>query len=630
MSKKSVTSVIVCAFLVAVSAWASDSAQHIAGTVQSRKGQRLEVRTSAGRSISIELTHATRYRKGNAAAGLSDLRAGARVVVEAKRVGRHWVAVGIRITGPQVAGHAADTKTGHADMHREHAAGPPGGAPVAEPHAAHRAPPAAGQPESGTQSASGHAAHAEAPAGHEGHAEGAPASAPAAPQEPMAHAGHAEPPPAAGEHAQHGGMAPGQPMQHGDMPAGQPMQHGAMAPGQPMSHGRTLFQSDMSLMAGMTPRDPVSGMAMPHWQLMTLGAIRLGYNHQGGPSGDDAFESSNFGMVMTQRDVGSGRITLMMMNSLEPATVPDGGSPQLFQTGEAFHGKPIVDRQHPHDLFMSLSATYRGPLGGEGAYWVQAAVRGEPALGPTAFMHRASSGENPTAPLGHHWEDSTHITNNVLTAGLGWRWLSVEGSAFHGAEPDEHRWDIEGGGLDSVSGRVKADLGHGWSSQASYGFLKHPEALEPGDQHRTTASLHYGAAGDRPLAVTLLWGRDRETHATTDAFLGEAAYQITGLDQVYGRAESVEKPRDLLLTKDIEPTTGASSQEAVVPVRAFTVGYFRDLTTSGVFRAGLGADLTFYGVPSELEAIYGDPVSVHAFARMRWDKGHGAGGHGRH
>ena len=97
---------------------------------------------------------------------------------------------------------------------------------------------------------------------------------------------------------------------------------------------------------------------------------------------------------MGQRDVGRGRLTLKMMNSAEPATLANGGSPQLFQTGETLHGRPLVDRQHPHDLFMNVSATYRVPLGQESAWWAQAALRGEPALGPTAYMHRASAGEN--------------------------------------------------------------------------------------------------------------------------------------------------------------------------------------------------------------------------------------------
>lgn len=134
----------------------------------------------------------------------------------------------------------------------------------------------------------------------------------------------------------------------------------------------------------------------------------------------------------------------MLMNSLEPATLDDPGSPQLFQTGETFEGEELVDYQHPHDFFMNISATYRATFSPRAGAWVQYAPVGEPALGPVAFMHRASSGDNPSAPLGHHWQDATHITFNVVTAGAGWDRVSLDASAFHGREPDEDRWKIEG------------------------------------------------------------------------------------------------------------------------------------------------------------------------------------------
>ena len=159
---------------------------------------------------------------------------------------------------------------------------------------------------------------------------------------------------------------------------------------------------------------------------------------------------------------------------------------------------------------MNLSATYRQQVGARSAYWIQLAPVGEPALGPTAFMHRASAGENPTAPLGHHWEDSTHIAADVITVGYGWRSLSIEGSVFHGAEPDEERWGIDSGRLDSASGRLWLRPGGGWSGQVSYGFLKNPEIQHPGDVRRLTASIDYGAAGDGPFAAMLLWGRNAE------------------------------------------------------------------------------------------------------------------------
>ena len=397
-----------------------------------------------------------------------------------------------------------------------------------------------------------------------------------------------------------------------------------------------LFQSDMGLMAGMTPRDPMAHMAMPEWSLMTMGVVRGVWNRQGGPSGDTEIESSNWGMVMGQRDVGRGRLTLMAMSSAEPATAADA-SPQLFQTGETLDGRPLVDRQHAHDLFMNLSATYRLPLGERSAGWVQAALRGEPALGPTAFMHRASAGENPAANLGHHQQDATHITDTVFTVGGGWRWLSLEASAFHGEEPDEGRWDLDPGAPDSFSARARVRLANGWSGQVSWGFLREPEALEPGDIRRTTASLHFGEAGDRPLAASLVWGRNREEHGTFHGWLLEGAWQATRRDHVYARAERVDRPTGLLVEKDLHFDEHGEDGDEVSTIGALTVGYLRDLRSFQEVRwlkridLGVGGDITVYRVPEELRGTYGEsPLSAHLFLRARWGVPHGRGGAAAH
>jgi hypothetical protein len=386
----------------------------------------------------------------------------------------------------------------------------------------------------------------------------------------------------------------------------------------------------MSLMAGMTPDDPAPKDSPPGWSWHLLGIARLSANDQGGPSGRSVLESSNWNMVMAQRTAGPGRLTLMLMNSAEPITLEEAGSPQLFQTGESFEGRALVDRQHPHDFFMNLSATWRLPLSSASAAWIQLAPVGEPALGPTAFMHRASAGENATSPLGHHWEDSTHITYNVATLGWGWRWLSLEASAFHGEEPDEERWNIDGGSPDSASGRLTLRFPGGWSGQVSHGYLHDPEGLEEGDTRRTTASVQYGAAGDGPFAATLLWGRNDEDHGVSDAWLLEAAYQATPADHVYARAELVEKDYHLLVFKGAEVVPAIALPD-VAEIGALTVGYLRDFGRRPDLRIGLGADLTAYSFPSDLEDVYGDfPVSFHVFLRLRWGQAHGSGASGAH
>jgi hypothetical protein len=390
----------------------------------------------------------------------------------------------------------------------------------------------------------------------------------------------------------------------------------------------TLFQSDMSAMTGMTAAFAPHA-AGPGWTRMAMGLARLQWNRQGGPSGDTAVESSNWNMLMAQRPVAAGTLTLMMMNSLEPATFGGGGMPQIFQTGEVFEGRPLVDRQHPHDLFMNLSATWRRPVGA-GAGWIQLAPVGEPALGPTAFMHRASSGENLTAPLGHHWHDSSHITSTVITAGGAWRRAVLEASAFHGKEPDEGRWDIDAGALDSYAVRLKVGLGGPWSAQVSHGFLKDPETLSPGNARRTTASLHYRADGDGPIAASLVWGQNREVHGVSNAALAEGAWQMTARDQVYARAEYGQKDEQLLVNKGVserEQHGHSHGFTAVVrpsvPVGAMTVGYLRNRDLFGSVNAGLGADITVYQVGASLREAYGDmPVSTHAFVRVRWGRPH--------
>ncbi len=454
---------------------------------------------------------------------------------------------------------------------------------------------------------------------HEHHAAPAPPATPTPAPRPASHE-HGAPvsPTAAPAETPHAA--------HGNAPSPQEGEHGQMEMDMEMdgkSAERNLFQSDMALMTGMMPRDPMAGMAMPGWHLMVLGVARLSYNHQGGRSGDNAFESSNWNMFHLAHDLGRGRLSLMAMNSLEPWTFEKLGSPELFQTGESFRGRPLVDHQHPHDFFMNLSATYRLPFASDGAAWIQLAPVGEPVIGPTAFMHRASSGENPTAPLGHHWQDSTHIAFNVATLGAGWKAVSVEGSVFHGAEPDEHRSNIEGGSIDSAAGRVKLSLPAGWSAQVSHAFLHEPEAAEPGDLHRTTASLHYGAEGDRPFAATLLWGRNDEVHGVSDSVLLEAAYQLTRSDQIYGRAEWVQKDRRLLEFKGAE-VTPAIALPRTADIGALTVGYLRDFLLARALRVGAGADLTAYSFPSGLERVYGSsPVSYHVFLRVRWGQPHG-------
>jgi hypothetical protein len=159
------------------------------------------------------------------------------------------------------------------------------------------------------------------------------------------------------------------------------------------------------------------------WHFMQ-DAVAIGmFNHQGGPRGGNEFKVPNWWMGMFSREVKSSRLTLNTMFSLDPATVGQEGYREIFQIGETFEGRPLVDRQHPHDAFMQVAAVWRVPVGGRTGFTIAGAPVGEPAIGPVAFMHRASAAENPLAPLSHHTFDSTHIAFGVVTA----RWTTGRG-----------------------------------------------------------------------------------------------------------------------------------------------------------------------------------------------------------
>jgi hypothetical protein len=317
----------------------------------------------------------------------------------------------------------------------------------------------------------------------------------------------------------------------------------------------------------------------------------------------------------------------------------------LFQTGETYRGRGIVDAQHPHDLFMDLAAAYTLPIGERASWQLYAGVVGEPALGPPAFMHRPSAMENPAAPLGHHWQDASHITHGVITTGFQFGKVKVEGSVFHGAEPDENRGDIEMGAIDSWSTRVWYTPTRDWSMQVSHGRLNNPEAIELGDTVRTTASIHHNRTwADGNWASAIVWGRNSEqAHGDSNSYLFESTLRFWSRNSVYTRMELVDK---LHLTDEnifgrpgldlVDRAVGALAKhdpdppppgEPMVPVEhfepwhrigAFTFGYVRDVFVNDKVNVGVGADFTFYATPGALDPIYGSrPTSTHLFVRIR-------------
>jgi len=356
-----------------------------------------------------------------------------------------------------------------------------------------------------------------------------------------------------------------------------------------------------------------------NWMLMLHGEIFLNAIQQTGPRGSDKFFSTNWFMPMAQRRTGPGTLTLRTMLSLEPALITGRYYPELFQQGETAYGKPIVDGQHPHDFVMELAALYDVNLGERTLLSFYAAPVGDPALGPPAYPHRASASEDPIAPLGHHLEDSTHIANDVITAGLTYRNVRFEASGFHGREPDEFRWDIDSGRIDSWSVRATVNPARNWSAQYSFGHLTSPEALRPEENiDRMTASVMYNqrlARGN--WASTLLWGRNSTSDGLVwNGYLAESTLRFAELNYVWGRIESADRTNELLLRNQFEPP---SFQENILGrVQAYTAGYERDFRLISHLATGLGTQVTLYSTPSALQAEYGShPLGIVAFIRLR-------------
>src|SRR5215212_4136084 len=357
------------------------------------------------------------------------------------------------------------------------------------------------------------------------------------------------------------------------------------------------------------------------WMVMLHAEAKIGVNAQGGPRGVTKFESQNWLMAMASRRVGRGTLDLRSMFSAEPFTFSPVGSPQLFQTGESYNGQPLRNAQHPHDLFMTLSASYTVPIGERGSWYAYLGFPGEPALGPVAFMHRASAAENPSAPLSHHLQDSTHISYGVFTTGFTYRWFKVEGSVFNGREPDEQRYDFEFNPWTSRSIRVQFAPNKNWAMQVSYGLLKNPEAVEPGDVRRTTASLSY----NKPLrrgnwATTFIWGRNRENHhnepSTLNGYTAESTLQFLDRNYLYTRLELVDK--NGLLDREDRQQLGITDHHPIFRIGAYTFGGARDIWETEKFTVALGGDVTFYSKPAVLDTIYGNnPTSYHFFVRFR-------------
>ncbi len=361
------------------------------------------------------------------------------------------------------------------------------------------------------------------------------------------------------------------------------------------------------------------------WSLMVHGVAYAEYDKQLGARGSEQVGSINWGMLMAMHSLWGGMLHLHGMLSAEPATVGSEGYPLLLQTGESYHGGALHDRQHPHDLFMEAAALYEHEITKRVALSLYVAPVGDPAIGPVAFPHRASAASLPLAPLGHHWEDATHITFGVITLGMFSRTWKVEGSIFNGREPDEHRTNFETRRLDSFAARIFYNPSTHWSYSVSTAYLASPEVLHPDESlHRYSASvMNTHLLGERgEWSSSLVYGANKVANVPlSNSALVESDLSLDGVNTVFGRAEFAQKSaQDLVL--------GDQSETTRFDVGAFTLGYSREIVRARGLTLGASVLGTLNVVPESLAAAYGSryPKGSAVFLRLRPDRMHTAKG----
>lgn len=421
-------------------------------------------------------------------------------------------------------------------------------------------------------------------------------------------------------------------MQHGTLPmpaqppagsqgsASMPMSHQHMdqGPGHRMSMTGALGPYPMERESSGTAWQPDTTehqglMKMSgDWTFMAHGVLNLVYDHQSGPRGDDKAFVSGMLMGMARRSLGNGTVQFKAMVSPDPL-MGKRGYPLLLASGETANGNDrLIDRQHPHDFFMELSASASQNIGPKSSLFLYAGLPGEPAFGPPAFMHREAIIDSPEAPISHHWLDSTHISFGVLTGGIVLDGVKLELSRFNGREPDQHRWNIETGPLDSTAVRVSWNPTRTLSLQGSWGHFVDPEQLEPGvDQKRWSASALWAneIAQGWKLAGTLAWGRKTAHGHSDDAVVLEASLKRAQWT-VFGRGEMTEN-RELTDVED-----GPSYR-----VGKFSLGAVRDFPIAEHLSLGAGGLFSVNFVPDGLAPLYGghNPTGAMGFVRLKID-----------
>ena len=395
----------------------------------------------------------------------------------------------------------------------------------------------------------------------------------------------------------------------------------------PMSHAFSLnlpMNRNGSGTGWLPDNSPMFGYMMHSrkWMYMIHGSIFLTYNKQdvgdAGTRGDTKFYAPNWIMAMGQTKVGErGLFRFSAMMSLDPLTIGGAGYPLLFQSGETWNGVPLVDHQHPHDLFSELSVAYTHSLSEDMDVFAYVGYPGEPAFGPVAFMHRPSSLYNPDAPIGHHWQDATHILFGVGTLGFRYKNFKLDGSLFTGTEPDEDRYNFDKPRFNSWSARLSYNPSPAWALQVSQAWVNDAHASgPPEDVNKSTASAIHSLRWDsgNSINTTAVWGYNHTVqghHPDSHSILLESALSLNKT-AIYGKYEWVEKSTGNLLLDESIYEDGE-----LFPINAFTLGVQQNLVNVLHTNVSVGVQGSLYAAPDKLNPVYGNnPIGLQAYLRI--------------
>ena len=361
------------------------------------------------------------------------------------------------------------------------------------------------------------------------------------------------------------------------------------------------FAQDMAPNMDMSGHD-MSQMNMSTsdsgWHVMSHAVLNFVADDQEGPRGGSKTFAEGMFMLMASRKLDD-RTDFDFNLMLSPdAFMGKGGYPLLLQTGETADGvHHLTDAQHPHDLFMAATAKLTHRFDGDAKAFVLVGWPGEYGFGPTAFMHRASGENFPTAPISHHWLDSGHISMGVVTAGFARGPLQLEVTRFTGREPDQYRFNLDTPKLDSTSVRFTWAITEALTAQASWAHQISPEQLAPDeDLQRRSVSFDYSHAFKAgTLYSTLAYGRKQVEHAEekpSDAYLFENTFRFNDKWMALGRYERVYN------NELVHDSAYWVAKTEIGAIRTFNLG--NDMTL------GLGLVRQFNSVPDALKPVYGD------------------------